>query len=165
MTGDVLRSTRGDTAPVTFHTTVELGGKTATGLHVPDDVVEALGTGKRPSVRVTIGGYTYPTTVARMGGRYLVPLSAENREAAGVSAGDEVDVEIELDTVPREVTVPPDLAEALAKDDRAREFFDSLACSHRKEWVRWVEDTKRPQTRESRIGQTVTALTEGRRAH
>src|SRR5882757_9190199 len=107
-----------------FSATVELGGKTATGIEVPADVVTALGPGGRPPVTVTIGGHTYRTTVARMGGRYLVPLSAENRTAAGVAAGDEVDVGIEPDTAPREVSVPDDLAAAL--DGPARAFFDGL---------------------------------------
>lgn len=142
---------------------VELGGKTATGLQVPDDVVSALGGTKRAPVRVTIGGYTYRTTVASMGGRSLVPLAAEHRTAAGVAAGDEVEVSIELDDSAREVDVPVDLKEALASDDDARAFFDGLAYSHRKEWVRWVEEAKRPETRSTRIAKTVEALRDGRR--
>ena len=90
---------------VRFQTTVELGGKTATGMQIPDDVVATLGPGRRPAVRITVGGHTYRTTVASMGGRFLVPLSAENRTAAGVAAGDEVDVDIELDDAPREIEV------------------------------------------------------------
>jgi Bacteriocin-protection, YdeI or OmpD-Associated/Domain of unknown function (DUF1905) len=147
-----------------FRTTVELGGKTATGLHVPDDVVSALGGGRRPAVRMTIGSYTYRTTVASMGGRYLVPLSAEHRAAAGVAAGDEVDVTIEADTEAREVPVPDDLSAALAHDDAARRFFDELAYTHRKEWVRWIEDAKRPETRERRLEATLDALRSGRRS-
>src|SRR5215213_587602 len=123
-----------------FRTTVELGGKTATGMRVPDDVVEALGGGKRPPVVVTVGGYTYRTTVAPMGGAYFIPLSAEHREPAGVASGDEVDVRIELDSAPRETPLPEDLDAAL--DDAARTHFHSLAPSHRKEWVRWVEEAK-----------------------
>lgn len=147
-----------------FHTVVELGGKTATGLQVPDDVVEALGAGRRPKVRVTVGAHTYATTVASMGGRFLVPLSAENRTAAGVAAGDEVDVDLELDEAPREVTVPDDLAAALAADDAAAATYGTLAFSHRKEWVRWVEEAKRPETRATRIEKTVAALREGKKA-
>src|SRR4029077_5768224 len=105
-----------------FESTVELGGKTATGIVVPDEVIGALGSSKRPPVTITINGYTYRTTAVRMGGRFLVPLAAENREAAGVAAGDEVTVEIENDTAPREVTLPADLAEAL--DDAARTAYD-----------------------------------------
>jgi hypothetical protein len=85
---------------------VQLNGKTATGIEVPAEVVAGLGPGQRPPVRVTIGDYSYRTTVARMGGRFLVSLSAENRAAAGVAAGDEVDVDLELDDAPREVEVP-----------------------------------------------------------
>jgi len=76
-----------------FRTTIELGGKTATGMRVPDDVVEGLHAGKKPAVRVTVNGHTYRSTLASRGGTYLVPVSAENREAAGVAAGDEVDVD------------------------------------------------------------------------
>lgn len=148
---------------VRFQTTVELGGKTATGMQIPDDVVATLGTGRRPAVRVTVGGHTYRTTVASMGGRFLVPLSAENRTAAGVAAGDEVDVDIELDDAPREIAVPDDLAAALAADDRARTYFDSLAFTHRKEWVRWIEEAKKPETRTTRVAKTVQSLREGKR--
>jgi hypothetical protein len=73
-----------------FITTVELGGKTATGFAVPDEIVEALASGKRPPVRVTVGGHTYRSTIAVMGGRYMLPLSAENRAAAGAAAGEQV---------------------------------------------------------------------------
>jgi Bacteriocin-protection, YdeI or OmpD-Associated/Domain of unknown function (DUF1905) len=147
-----------------FSATVELGGKTATGIEVPAEVVTALGPGGRPPVTVTIGGHTYRTTVARMGGRYLVPLSAENRTAAGVAAGDQVDVDIEPDTAPREVDVPADLAEALAGDDAARATFDGLSFTHRKEWVRWVEEARKPETRATRLARTVESLRAGKRA-
>ncbi len=146
-----------------FSATVELGGKTATGIEVPAGVVTALGTGGRPPVTVTIGGHTYRTTVARMGGRYLVPLSAENRTAAGVAAGDRVEVDIEPDTAPRQVDVPADLAAALAGDDAARATFDGLAFTHRKEWVRWVEEAKKPETRATRLAKTVESLRAGKR--
>ncbi len=146
-----------------FRTTVERGGKTATGLLVPDDVVSALASGRRPSVQVTVGGHTYRTTVASMQGRFLVPLSAENRSAAGVSAGDEVEVELTLDAAPREVTVPADLADALAHDDEARQFFDELAYSHRKEWVRWIEEAKKADTRSTRIHRAISSLQAGKR--
>jgi hypothetical protein len=146
-----------------FRATVELNGKTATGIEVPAEVVTALGSGGRPPVTVTIGGHAYRTTVARMGGRYLIPLSAENRTAAGAAAGDEVDVDIEPDTAPREVEVPADLAEALAGDAAAQATFDGLAFSHRKEWVRWVEEAKKPETRATRLARTVESLRAGKR--
>lgn len=94
-----------------------------------------------------------------------MPLSADNRAAAGVAADDEVDVDIEPDTAAREVTVPADLAAALAEDDRARTFFASLSPTHRKEWVRWIEEAKRPETRVARVARTVTALRAGNRTH
>ena len=141
---------------------MELGGKTATGLRVPDDVVDALGGGKRPPVQVTVGGYSYRTTVAPMGGAYFAPLAAEHREAAGLAAGQEVDVRLELDTAPRETPLPDDLDAAL--DDDARTFFSSLAPSHRKEWVRWVEEAKKPDTRAARIEKTAASLREGKKA-
>jgi hypothetical protein len=146
-----------------FERTVELGGKTATGIPIPEDVIEALGSSKRPPVTITINGYTYRTTAVRMGGRFLVPLSAENREGAGVAAGDSVTVDIEHDTAPREVTMPDDLAAAM--DDAARAAYDGLSYAHRKEWVRWVEEAKRPETRAGRIAKTVTGLRDGKTTH
>ena len=147
-----------------FRATVELGSKTATGIEVPEDLVAALGSSRRPPVTVTIGGHSYRTTVARMGGRFLVPLSAENRTAAGVAAGDLVDVDIEPDPTAREVDVPADLAEALARDDAARATFDGLSFTHRKEWVRWVEEAKKAETRATRLAKTVESLRAGKQA-
>jgi antitoxin component of MazEF toxin-antitoxin module len=141
-----------------FSTTVLLGGKTATGLVVPDDVVEALGAGKRPPVTVTVGNHTYRSTVARMGGQFLIPLSAENRTAAGVAAGDDVEVEIELDVAPRTVDVPADLAAALDAEPSVRSRFDGLPFTQRKEHVRSVEEAKAEATRLRRIDKVLTAL-------
>jgi hypothetical protein len=146
-----------------FRATVVLGGKTATGIQVPDEVVEKLGSGKRPPVVVTIGGYSYRTTVAAYTGSYWIPLAAEHREAAGVAAEQEVDVAIEMDTAPREVTLPDDLAAAM--DDGARSAFDALAFTHKKEWVRWVEEAKKPETRTTRIEKTVAGLKAGKKTH
>lgn len=141
-----------------FTATVELGGKTATGICVPAEVVSALGSGKRPAVRVTVGPHTYRTTVASMGGRFMVPLSAENRSAAGVAAGDEVNVGIELDPEPREVLLPDDLAAALAADVPLRQRFDGLSYTARREIVTGVEQAKTPETRSRRIGKAVATL-------
>ncbi len=145
-----------------FHAMLELNGKTATGIQVPDDVVAALGGGKRAAVSVTLKNYTYRTTIASMGGRYLIPVSADVRTQAGVAAGDELDVEIELDTAPRAVTVPADFAAALDRDADARRFFDGLAYSHQKRHVDVIEDAKTPETRQRRIEKAVSMLHEGK---
>lgn len=150
---------------VKFQAIVELGGKTATGIAVPEEVVAGLGGGKRPRVVVTIGPPSYRTTLAAMGGRFLIPLSAENRSAAGVAAGDAVEVELTPDEAPREVAVPDDLAAAIAAVPAAEAAFGGLAFSHRKEWVRWVVEAKKPETRATRTAKTVDALAEGRKTH
>ena len=142
---------------------MELGGKTATGIPIPDEIIEALGSSKRPPVAITVNGHTYRTTAVRMGGRFLVPLSAENREAAGVAAGQDITVDLEADTAPREVALPDDLAAAM--DDEVRAAHDGLSYSHRKEWVRWVEEAKKAETRTTRIEKTVAGLREGKKTH
>jgi uncharacterized protein YdeI (YjbR/CyaY-like superfamily) len=101
--------------------------------------------------------------VAAYTGSYWIPLAAEHREAAGVAAEQQVDVSIELDTAPREVSLPDDLAAAM--DEQSRAAFDGLAFTHRKEWVRWVEEAKKPETRSARIAKTVEGLKAGRRTH
>jgi hypothetical protein len=141
-----------------FRTQIVLGGKTATGMEVPAEVVESLGAGKRPPVRVTINGFTYRSTIAVMGGVYMVGVNAENRASTGVAAGDEVDVDIELDTEAREVTVPPDLAEALAADDGARRRFNEISYSNQRRHVLSVEQAKTPETRQRRIAKAVATL-------
>jgi hypothetical protein len=145
-----------------LRTTIELGGRTATGFRVPAEVVDALGKGKRPPVLVTIGGHTYRSTVAAYGDLFMLPLSAENRAAAGVAAGDEVEVEVELDTAPREVAVPADFAEALGREPDARRFFDGLSYSQQRWFVTGIEDAKTAETRARRIAQAVVRLREGR---
>jgi hypothetical protein len=146
-----------------FRTTIQLEGRSATGFQVPSDVVEALGRGKRPPVTVTIGEHTYRSTVAAYGDVYMLPLAAEHRNAAGVAAGDEVVVDVELDTAPREVTVPPELEAALASEPGARAFFDSLSYSNRRWFVLSIEDAKTPQTRQRRVDKAVAMLREGRK--
>jgi hypothetical protein len=148
---------------VEFRATVVLGGKTATGIEVPAEIVERLGSGGRPPVVVTLAGHSYRTTVAPRGGASWIPLAAEHREAAGLVAGQEVDVDVVLDTAPRTVDLPDDLAAAM--DDAARAAYDRLAPSHQKEWVRWVEEAKKPETRTARIGKTVEGLRAGRKTH
>ncbi|MFL6074850.1 MAG: YdeI/OmpD-associated family protein [Mycobacteriales bacterium] len=148
---------------ITFHATLELHGKTATGIAVPEDVVTALGGGRRPAVAATVNGHTYRTTVTPMGGRFMLPVSGDRRAAAGVAAGDDVEVTLALDTAPREVTVPDDLTAALAAaDDAARRFFDGLSYSHRLTYVTWIESAKKAETRQRRVAQAVEMLREGR---
>jgi hypothetical protein len=140
---------------LTFKTSVlQAEDMNATGIAIPASVVDKLASGKRPKVLVTLNGYTYRTTVASMGGDFVVPLAAEHRQKAGVTGGDRVDVTLELDTAPREVEVPKDLAAALKKAG-ARAAFDALAFSHRKEHVRAIEEAKAPETRTRRIEKAV----------
>lgn len=146
-----------------FRATLESSGKTATGIRIPAEVVEALAAGKKPPVRITIGGHTYRSTVATRGDRYLVGVSAENRALAGVEAGDVLDVDIELDTRPREVTVPADLAEALDGDPDARRFFDSLSFSQQQWYVLPIEQARKPETRRQRVAKALAMLREGRK--
>lgn len=146
-----------------FRATLESSGKTATGFRIPADVVEALGAGKKPPVRITIGAHTYRSTIATRGDRYLVGVSAENRALAGLAAGDEVEVVIELDTRPRDVTVPADLADALSRDPEARRFFDELSFSQKQWYVIPIEQAKKPDTRRKRVTKAVDMLRERRK--
>lgn len=145
-----------------FHTTILQSGKTATGIQVPDEVVEALGAGKRPAVRVTINGYTYRSTIAVMSGVYMVGVNAENRAAAGVAGGDEVDVVIELDTAPREVAVPADLAAALEAEPGALRTFEGSSYSNQSWHVLQVTGAKTEETRRRRIAKSIEMLKQGR---
>ena len=144
-----------------FRATIELGGKTATGIQVPAQVIEDLSSGKRPRVRVTINGYTYRSTVAPMGGVFMLPVSAEVRERAGIAAGDIVEVEVQLDTETREVALPPDFAAALDGDADAKEFFDGLSYSNKQRLVLAIEGAKTSETRQRRIASTVSKLHTG----
>jgi uncharacterized protein DUF1905/bacteriocin resistance YdeI/OmpD-like protein len=147
---------------VRFRTTIIQSGKTATGIRIPDEIVEALGSGKRPAVKVTIHGYTYRSSVAVMDGAYMVGVSAEHRAATGVAGGDEVEVDIELDTEPREVTVPADLSAALDAEPSARRTFDGLSYSNRSWHVLQVTGARTDETRRRRIARSIAALREGR---
>lgn len=145
-----------------FRTTIVQGDKTATGIRVPDEVVEALASGKRPPVRVTINGFTYRSSIAVVSGTYMVGVSAMNRAGAGVAGGDEVDVEIKLDTEPRVVAVPDELAAALDAEPRARETFDKLSNSNKGWHVVQVTGAKSDETRQRRIAKSVEMLKQGR---
>ena len=144
-----------------FHGRVELNGKTATGIQVPAEVVTGLGAGKRPAVRATVNGFTYRTSVGAMGGRFLLPVSAQIRAGAGVAAGDEVDVDLEVDTEPRTVSVPADLAVALDTDPAVRRAFDALSYSQQLRYVQPVEDAKAAATRQRRIDKVLSDLRPG----
>lgn len=142
----------------TYTTTVtKAEDSNATGLPVPPEVVHTLGSGKRPKVKVHLGDYTYRSTVAAYGNVFMLPLAAEHRQAAGLTAGDQVEVTLELDTEPRKVEVPDDLAEALEAAG-VRAAFDALSYTMRKENVRQVETAKAQETRERRINKIVTSL-------
>ena len=143
-----------------FRTTLLQHGKTATGFEVPAEVVAALGSGKRPAVRVTIGEHTHRSTIAPMGGVFLIGVSAENRLSAHVAAGDEIDVVVELDTDPREVEVPADFQSALGGDAVARKRFESLSYSHKRQHVLAIEGAKTEETRQRRIAKAIDKLRE-----
>ncbi len=143
----------------TFTTTILLDDKVnATGIRVPAEAIAALGGKKKPPVIVSINGFTYRSTVAAYGAVYMLPLSQERRAAAGVAPNDVVEVTLELDTEPRTVEVPDDLAAALAAKRGARAAFDALAYSTRKEHVRQVVEAKAQETRERRIAKIVAGL-------
>lgn len=146
-----------------FQTTIRQAGKTATGIPVPDEVVAGLGAGKRPAVQVTINGYTYRSTIATMDGEFMIPLAAEHRAASGVAGGQDVTVALELDTAPREVVVPEDLAAALEGDAEASRFFESLSYSQKRWYALRVEGAKKAETRERRVTDSVQMLREGRK--
>ena len=147
---------------VRFRTTILTTGKTTLGFVIPPEVVESLGAGKRPPVRVTINGYTYRNTIAVMGGQYMIGVSSEHRGRAGVAGGEELEIELELDTAPREVDVPEDLAAALDAEPAARATFDGLSYSNRSWHVLQATGTNNPETRARRIEKSVAALREGR---
>lgn len=135
---------------LTIRTVLEPSGP-ATAIELTDAQVDELGGGKRAAVRVTIGGRSARLRLAVMGGQNLIGLSKAARAELGVEIGDEVEALIELDDAPREIEVPDDLAAALAAVPGAREAFDALAPSHRKEHVRAVLEAKKPETRERRV--------------
>jgi hypothetical protein len=145
-----------------FRSTVQLNGKTATGIPVPATVVDDLGAGKRPKVLVTVGGHTYRSSVAAWGDGYMLPFAAEHRDATGLAAGDAVDVKIELDAAPREVDVPLDFATALNAAPKAKTFFESLSYSNQRWHVLSIEGAKAAETRQRRIVKSIAMLSEGR---
>jgi Bacteriocin-protection, YdeI or OmpD-Associated/Domain of unknown function (DUF1905) len=141
-----------------FRADLQLDGKTATGITVPPEVLNCLGGGKRPAVRVTINGHTYPSTIGTMNGVAKIPVSGAVRAAANINAGDVLDVEVEADHTLRTVTVPDDLAAALAGDPESRTFLDGLSYSRKHAYVSWIEQAKKPETRHARVTQTAALL-------
>ena len=144
-----------------FETTLEPVGKTATRIRIPFDVREAFGTA-RPPVRRTVNGFPFRSTIAKYGDGFYLVVNRQVREGAGPKAGDTVAIEVERDTEPREITVPDDLANALAADSSARETFERLSYTHRKEYVEWIAEAKRDETRRRRIEKAILLLREGR---
>lgn len=137
-------------------------GTTKTGIEVPPEVIAALGSSKKPAVKVTVNGYAYRSTVAVMGGKFMVGVNAERRAAAGVEGGDEIEVELEIDSEPRDVVVPADFGAALDAEPKARAFFDGLSYSQRSWFVLGIEEAKKPETRQNRITKAVERLASGR---
>ena len=146
----------------TFRTTLLQSGKTATGIEIPPEIVEGLNAGKVPPVVVTVNGYTYRGTVAVMGGAYMVGFNADHRAASGISGGDAIDVDVQLDTEPRTVEIPEELAAALAASPEARATFEGLSNSNKGWHVSQVTGAKTDETRERRIAKSIEALREGR---
>ncbi|MCD0175054.1 DUF1905 domain-containing protein [Deinococcus sp. 14RED07] len=145
----------------TFSAILEQEGKTATGIEVLPEIMEALGGGKKPAVTVTLNGYAYRSTVGVMGGRSMIPVSAGHRGNAGLSAGDSVQVTLELDTAPREVDVPEVLQAALDANPTALAAFARLSYSGKRQHTLSVEGTKNPETRARRVAKAVGTLSGG----
>jgi hypothetical protein len=144
---------------VKFRTRLLKGGDgTATGIVVPDAIVVRLSGGRRAPVNVTLNGFHYRSTITMMGGKAMLPVSAERRAAARIAAGDLLDVTLSLDTAERTVEVPPALAKALAGDKRAKAAFDALAYTYRKEHAHAVADAKAEETRARRIAKIIAGL-------
>ena len=141
-----------------FTTTLRLDGATATGIHVPDEVVASLGGGKRIPVQVTVNGVRYPSTVAMWKGRASIPVSAEIRSRAGIAAGDEIGVHVDRDDAPRTVEVPPALRTALDADPQAAERFAALSYSNQRRHVTAVTGARTDETRDRRIDRILDEL-------
>jgi Bacteriocin-protection, YdeI or OmpD-Associated/Domain of unknown function (DUF1905) len=139
---------------------VQIGNNT--GINVPDNIIESFGVGKKPPVVITLNKFTYRGTVAVMGGKYMVSLSAENRKNAKVSGGDEVEITIELDAQPRMVELPADFEKALSKNASCRNNYEKLAPSRKKAIVLSITDAKTEETRKKRIEKAIASLAAGK---
>jgi hypothetical protein len=147
--------------PVRVHLRDTGGGGAAFNLPAP--AAAALGKRKRPPVTVTIGDYSFRTTVAVYGGQPMIGVNKGHRAAAGIGIGDSFDVVVVLDEVPRSVEVPTDLAEELSADAGAQAAFDKLSYTHRRQYVEWIAEAKRPATRARRVAGTVDRVRTGAR--
>jgi hypothetical protein len=143
-----------------FSTTLLQAGKTATGIKIPAEIIEKLGAGKKPPVKVTINGFTYRSTVAVMGGAFMVGVNADNRVGAKVKGGDKIDVTIELDTEERVVDVPADFQKLLNKNAVANKKFAALSYSKKKAIVLPINEAKTEETRQRRLEKGIQALLE-----
>ena len=145
-----------------FRTTLQRFGANNTGIEVPEEILAALGRGRRVKVVATVNGYTYRTSVAPAMGKILMPFSSEHRAASGLAGGEEIEVEIVPDDAPREVEVPVDLATALEAAPEAAAFFAALSYTNKRLYVLWVEEAKKPETRSARVAKAVEMLAERR---
>ena len=146
-----------------YRTTIrQAEGSPATGIEIPDEVLTALGAGRKPAVKLSVNGYSYRSTVATVDGRYMVSFSSNHRAASGLGGGDEVEVEIEVDNSPREIDMPSDFAAALDAEPAARATFDGLSNSLKRYHVDLVNSAKTEETRQRRIDKSVATLREGK---
>ena len=145
-----------------IHALIKGTGKTSAGIEISPEVVAALGSSQKPPVRVTINGYTYRSSIASMGGKFMLGVSNEVRQNAGVAAGEEWDIDLELDTEPRAVVVPDDFQHALDHDKAAKQTFEALSYSNQRRLVIPIEAAKAAETRQRRIEKTVSRLHDGK---
>ena len=145
-----------------FRTTILQTGNN-TGIEVPGEIVEQLGAGKKAPVVVTLNGYTYRNTIAVMHGKFLIALSAEHRNKANVKGGDELEVDLELDTAPRTIELPEDFALKLTANPAAGAFYETLAPSLNKKAVLLIESAKTAETRNKRIDKLVADLEQNKK--
>jgi hypothetical protein len=151
-----------DAKKVSFNTTMlQLGNNT--GINVPDEVVEKLGAGKKPPVIVTVNDFTYRNTIAVMGGKFMIGVSADIRSKTGIKGGDKVKVTLELDTKPREVEVPADFQRLLDKNSKARQFFETLSYSIKQRYVLPLGQARTEETRQRRMEKAINDLIEGKK--
>jgi hypothetical protein len=145
-----------------FRAELQRTGGTTTGFEVPDEVVAGLNGGGRPKVVATFHGFTMRSTIAKMGGSYWLGVSAERRAAAGVEGGEVFDVDVELDTAPRELEVPDDLQQALKSEPKAGDFWPTLSFSNQRWHVDQLTSAKTAETRARRLAKSIALLSEGK---